>query len=90
MAIDPVCGMTVDEQKAPATAVHHGTTYYFCAPGCKRRFEADPDKILQTGPQGMAKPVAQPTVQMVTLGPTRKITPVQTGTGTAKTQSQSL
>ncbi len=27
MAIDPVCGMTVDEQKAPATAVHEGTTY---------------------------------------------------------------
>jgi P-type Cu+ transporter len=68
MAIDPVCGMTVDEQKAPATAVHHGTTYYFCAPGCKRRFEADPDKILQTEPRGMA----QPAVQMVTLGPTKK------------------
>ncbi len=75
MAIDPVCGMTVDEQKAPATAVHDGTTYYFCAPGCKRRFEADPDKILQTGPRGMTQPAAQPTVQMVTLGPTRKAAP---------------
>ena len=64
MAIDPVCGMTVDEQKAPATSVHHGTTYYFCAPGCKRRFEADPGKILQSGPQEMVKP----TGQMVTLG----------------------
>ncbi len=85
MAIDPVCGMTVDEQKAPATAVYHGRTYYFCAPGCKRRFEADPEKILQAGPQGMAKPA----VQMVTLGPTRKAAP-QTGTGTAKTQSLSL
>jgi Cu+-exporting ATPase len=68
MAIDPVCGMTVDEQKAPATAVHHGTTYYFCAPGCKRRFEADPEKILQAGPQGMAAPA----VHMVTLGPTSR------------------
>ena len=38
MPIDPVCGMTVDEQTAPATAVHNGTTYYFCAPGCKRTF----------------------------------------------------
>ncbi len=75
MAIDPVCGMTVDEQKAPATAVHDGTTYYFCAPGCKRRFEADPDKILQTGPRGMTQPAAQPTVQMVTLGPMRKAAP---------------
>ncbi len=98
MAIDPVCGMTVDEQKAPATAVHGGTTYYFCAPGCKRRFEADPENFLQAGPQGMV----QPAVQMVTLGPTRRAagagsgkagarsSPSDTGTGTARTQSQSL
>ncbi|MSR24301.1 MAG: heavy metal translocating P-type ATPase [Nitrospiraceae bacterium] len=72
MAIDPVCGMTVEENTAAATAVYHGTTYYFCAPGCKRRFEADPDKILQAGPQGMAQSAAQPTVQMVTLGPTSR------------------
>jgi len=102
MAIDPVCGMTVDEQKAPATAVHRGTTYYFCAPGCKRRFEADPEQILRAGPQGMAQPTVQPAVQMVTLGPTRRATgtgsgeagacpsPSGTGTGTAKTQSLSL
>ncbi len=103
MAIDPVCGMTVDERKAPATAVHGGTTYYFCAPGCKRRFEADPEKVLRGGPQGMAQKAAQPTVHMVTLGPTRKAAgtgsgetgaspvPVQkTGTGTAQTRSQSL
>src|SRR2546427_3922643 len=53
MAIDPVCGMTVDEQTAPATAVHNGTTYYFCAPGCKRTFEKDPDAVLKGGPPGM-------------------------------------
>ncbi len=102
MAIDPVCGMTVDERKAPATAVHEGTTYYFCAPGCKRRFEADPEKILRGGPQGMAQEAAQPTVQMVTLGPTRRAagtgsgeasarpSPTEKGTGTARTRSQSL
>src|SRR5439155_1371055 len=49
MAIDPVCGMTVDEQTAPATAVHNGTTYYFCAPGCKRTFEKDPEAVLKLG-----------------------------------------
>ncbi|HEX9743630.1 MAG TPA: heavy metal translocating P-type ATPase, partial [Nitrospiraceae bacterium] len=64
--------MTVDERKAPATAVHGGTTYYFCAPGCKRRFEADPEHILQAGPKGMAHAAAQPVVQMVTLGPTSR------------------
>jgi Cu+-exporting ATPase len=63
MAIDPVCGMTVDEAKAPATAVHRGTTYYFCAPGCKRTFEADPEAVLRGGPKGMG----EPPVQMVTM-----------------------
>src|SRR5712692_1180307 len=66
MPIDPVCGMTVDEKKAPATAVHNGTTYYFCAPGCKRTFEKDPAAVLKGGPKGMAAPV-----QMVTMMPPR-------------------
>lgn len=44
---DPVCGMTVD----PATAkggkfTLHGRDYYFCNPGCKAKFEADPQKYL--------------------------------------------
>src|SRR2546426_1177908 len=67
MPIDPVCGMTVDEKAAPATAVHNGTTYYFCAPGCKRTFEKDPDAVLKGGPQGMGHAPAQ----MVTMTPMR-------------------
>jgi Cu+-exporting ATPase len=42
---DPVCGMVVD----PATrqrSEYRGRTYYFCAPGCKRAFEADPERYL--------------------------------------------
>jgi len=35
MAIDPVCGMEVDEK----TAKHKGETYYFCAPGCEFTFD---------------------------------------------------
>lgn len=46
MARDPVCGMEVEESKAAATAVHEGKTYYFCAPGCKREFEKDPQKYV--------------------------------------------
>lgn len=46
MAKDPVCGMEVDEANPAATTEHQGTTYYFCAPGCKVAFEADPDKYL--------------------------------------------
>ena len=41
-AIDPVCGMTVAVEGAAETAVHDGVTYYFCNPGCRQRFEADP------------------------------------------------
>src|SRR5207245_7168914 len=67
MAIDPVCGMTVDEQTAPATAVHNGTTYYFCAPGCKRTFEKDPDAVHKGGPRGLGHAPAQ----MVTMTPMR-------------------
>ena len=46
MATDPVCGMSVDPNTVHHTAEHKGKTYYFCAPGCKRAFEADPEKYL--------------------------------------------
>jgi xanthine dehydrogenase accessory factor len=39
-AIDPICGMTVSTASARETVVRDGTTYYFCGPGCRRRFEA--------------------------------------------------
>ena len=52
MVRDPVCGMMVDESKAAATYEYKGTTYYFCAPGCKAAFEKDPEKYLSEGPQG--------------------------------------
>src|SRR5258705_10007553 len=40
-ATDPVCGMTVDRAKG-LTAEYEGKTYYFCGPGCRTKFEADP------------------------------------------------
>ncbi len=48
MAKDPVCGMQVDEQKASATSVFKGTTYYFCAKGCKVAFDKSPEKFTGT------------------------------------------
>lgn len=47
MAKDPVCNMTVDEKKATATSVYKGMTYYFCAKGCKEKFDKDPEKYLE-------------------------------------------
>jgi Cu+-exporting ATPase len=48
MAKDPVCGMDVEEKKAAATADYKGRTYYFCAAACKRAFERNPEKYLET------------------------------------------
>lgn len=45
-AKDPVCGMMVDTDNPAATYEYQGTTYYFCAPGCKVAFEKDPEKYL--------------------------------------------
>ncbi len=44
MAKDPICGMTIDEKKAAGKSEYNGKTYYFCAPGCKKAFDANPAK----------------------------------------------
>ena len=46
-AKDPVCGMEVDAERAVGISVHNGRTYYFCAPGCKQAFDANPEKYLR-------------------------------------------
>jgi YHS domain-containing protein len=51
MAIDPVCKMSVDEKTAKGKSVYKGQTYYFCAPGCKKAFDAEPEKFLGGKPQ---------------------------------------
>jgi xanthine dehydrogenase accessory factor len=40
--IDPVCGMSVEIDGARFTHDHLGETLYFCCPGCKSSFIADP------------------------------------------------
>lgn len=47
MAKDPICGMDVKEEEAAATYEYKGTTYYFCAVGCKERFAQDPERFLE-------------------------------------------
>ncbi len=90
MAIDPVCGMTVDEKTAPARTAHAGTTYYFCAPGCKRTFEQDPERVLREGPKGMGEMEAPAPVSLVTLSPkkTRPAAGVATRTAPAAASSK--
>ena len=49
MERDPVCGMMVDPKQAAATSEYQGKTYYFCAPGCKKQFDQNPQRF--TGEQ---------------------------------------
>jgi len=46
MEKDVVCGMDVDPMTAKQQAEHEGKTFYFCGPGCKKAFEAEPKKYL--------------------------------------------
>jgi len=41
---DPICGMMVDEKKTTLKSEFAGQTFYFCAPGCKKKFDVDPSK----------------------------------------------
>ena len=46
-AIDPICQMDVGTDNPPGgQSEHNGTTYYFCAPGCKAAFDKEPEKYL--------------------------------------------
>jgi xanthine dehydrogenase accessory factor len=47
-AVDPVCGMTVSVAGARERTTHKSVTYYFCNPGCRERFEADPVGHLES------------------------------------------
>jgi Cu+-exporting ATPase len=46
MAKDPVCGIEVEKSEAAAISNYKGTTYYFCAPGCKKAFDWDSEKYV--------------------------------------------
>ncbi len=45
-AKDWVCGMQVRISDAPANFELNGKSYYFCMPGCKESFAADPGKFI--------------------------------------------
>lgn len=43
---DPVCGMTVDPQKAKGSWILRGQTYHFCSTGCLEKFRKEPERYL--------------------------------------------
>jgi YHS domain-containing protein len=48
MAIDPVCGMEVDESKTTYISEFEGKKYYFCCGHCKAEFDKNPHKYLHS------------------------------------------
>ncbi len=76
VAVDPVCGMTVNPDLAAGFSEHSGETYYFCSTNCLRKFREDPEAFLKkptepmtaqsVGIQGQAKPAAVPVAQSYT------------------------
>jgi putative ABC transport system ATP-binding protein len=67
MAIDPVCGMSVDQESAPAQAAHNGQIFYFCARGCRDEFLDSPERFLTEPAEarsmptdGTARPIHSP------------------------------
>jgi Cu+-exporting ATPase len=73
MAIDPVCGMTVDPARAAGHVDYKGTTYHFCSQHCVHAFQADPESFLTKKTEKPADMGAQYTCPMhpeiVQVGP---------------------
>lgn len=51
MAYDPVCGMDVDRETAPAQVKYEGETYFFCSDECYQEFMDSPEDFV---PEGLA------------------------------------
>jgi xanthine dehydrogenase accessory factor len=44
IAIDPVCGMTVDPVGSTLKSDYQGRLFHFCCAGCQQTFEKEPEK----------------------------------------------
>ncbi|HXG85119.1 MAG TPA: YHS domain-containing protein, partial [Pyrinomonadaceae bacterium] len=54
---DPICGMTIDAEKAAGTSEFDGKTFYFCSPSCQEKFEANPKQFISAQNEKIDLPV---------------------------------
>ncbi len=47
MALDPVCGMSVEQNEGAPHYQHDGTVSWFCSPACREEFAADPHHFVR-------------------------------------------
>ncbi len=58
VAIDPVCGMSVNRETAKHRLAYKGQEYFFCSARCRERFEAEPEKYLKPKQERQPEPAA--------------------------------
>jgi YHS domain-containing protein len=46
MAMDPVCGMEVDEKTAKDRSSFEGRAFYFCSADCREEFDESPEEYV--------------------------------------------
>jgi P-type Cu+ transporter len=63
LAIDPVCGMSVDPAAARGQHTHEGETYYFCSTSCLSKFQNAPAKYLAGHREEMHASPGQPKLE---------------------------
>jgi Cu+-exporting ATPase len=69
MAIDPICGMTVDPATAAGSHDHQGQRYYFCGLSCLERFKVNPERAIKPRPASFAKPTTRRPLPMMQPAP---------------------
>ena len=52
-ALDPVCKMSVNTDKADLVLEWNGINYYFCTNACRKTFQTDPNKYAGKTTKGL-------------------------------------
>ncbi len=69
MAVDPICGMTVEPARAAGSHEYRGKIYYFCSRHCLDVFRADPSKYAKSIPLAMVEaPAVKKPLPMMAAG----------------------
>ncbi|MGD2096994.1 MAG: heavy metal translocating P-type ATPase [Desulfobacterales bacterium] len=64
---DPVCGMQIEIADAAEMSIHSGQFIYFCNSACKEKFDADPEKYLNSDIDGADMNPPEPNLPMENL-----------------------
>lgn len=65
--IDPVCGMKVDPETAAGKSTYKSTDYYFCAAGCKKHFDENPEFYLNKQVVGLPNQINMQPVTNISI-----------------------